>query len=929
MAPAACVAAVLACVPAIFAADRPRDPQPEAKVDVVVRDRHGRIVRDLEADDFAVTDGAAKLAVVGAKLVEGGGSGAARLVSLIFQRMSSGESAEISRDAALAIVAGARGSVDFAVFEIDKKLSVLQPFTRDPKAVRAAIEQATGKKRQGKAAAAPAEASTKELTETVGRILRTGGRAANGSQAPPSLTSLLAIAAGQGKEPGRKAAGYFTEGLPIADTNEDSFRTIVSAANLAHVSIYTVDVSGLATSNEEDRARALLTQSMMTSSVPGELHAVGLPMEAYAMTDARPSASHRGPAPPEVLEELAARTGGFIVSRGDAIHGAMRHILEDLSAYYEVTYAPLNAGLDGRYHSLHVAAKRDKLKLQDRNGYYAMPDLPGASILPYELPLLDILHREPVRDFPHRVALFRYRSEEDARQLLDAAIEVRGQDMQFDEDGSSGLSSAHVTMLGIVRDRDGNIVDRFSGDAPLQYPHLLMDEMRKRPMLFQAHLDLAPGDYTLETAIEDTLAGKFSTGKTEFAVAAPSRDFGVSSLAVVRSVIVSSEDAGDGGMFALAGKSVVPALDGAVAGGKGAFAKVYFRLYPQPGATMPIDLDFNVLKDGKRVVHSPLRVDDRDPKALAPVISLDVGSLEPGDYDVRLTSKQGDHRAEEQVRLAIRPAAAEAPVTHGAAETGADGGVEEVPAESIADLPSAPPTPEQERLLEQTRDAALKYTEKLPNFLCTQVTRRMLDPNGKGRWRALDENAQLITFFEGREHYQQLSARSRASSESALPPSLTSSGEYGSLLKEIFVPEAHATFKWSRTDNIRGRPVEVLAYSVEAAHSRYSVSYHGGANKAPVFSAYHGLLFVDGNTGAVMRLTHETGPLPADMPMHRIGLVVDYGYTAIGGQLYLVPVAASLEVQHRKNTVIRNEVSFRAYQRFSVDSRVLGYQPSL
>jgi hypothetical protein len=121
--------------------------------------------------------------------------------------------------------------------------------------------------------------------------------------------------------------------------------------------------------------------------------------------------------------------------------------------------------------------------------------------------------------------------------------------------------------------------------------------------------------------------------------------------------------------------------------------------------------------------------------------------------------------------------------------------------------------------------------------------------------------------------------------------------------------------------------VLVLTYSVEADHSKYAVSYHGGVNKAPVFSAYHGLLFVDSNTGAVLRVTHETGPLPPDMPMHHIGLVVDYDYTAIGGHLYLVPVAASLEVRHRKSTVIRNEVSFRAYQRFTVDSRVLPYVP--
>src|SRR5262249_12546430 len=155
--------------------------------------------------------------------------------------------------------------------------------------------------------------------------------------------------------------------------------------------------------------------------------------------------------------------------------------------------------------------------------------------------------------------------------------------------------------------------------------------------------------------------------------------------------------------------------------------------------------------------------------------------------------------------------------------------------------------------------------------------------------------------FEGREHYQPLTARSRRSSEADVPPSLISTGEFGSLLKEIFAPEAHATFGWLRTDNIRGRPVQVLNYAVDADHSKYRVSYYSATKRVPLFSAYHGLLFVDGNSGAVLRVTHDTAPLPSNMPMRRIGLVIDYDYAPIGGGLYLVPVSASIEVRHRKN----------------------------
>jgi VWFA-related protein len=917
--------AVLACFPPArvsgASAVESSEGKTEARVDVVARDRRGRIVRNLSAADFTIADGSAKLAVVDAKLVGTADPAAPRLVSLVFQQMS-GESAEISREAALALVAAARGNANFAVFLIDKKLSVLQPFTANTKAVRAAIERATGKKRQAKGAAPQEDASTKDLADTVDRILRSAERVASSSKVPPSLSSLLGVARGQAKEPGRKAAVYFSEGLPIADTNDESFRTIVSAANLSDVSIYTVDASGLAVSKQEEIARDRMSQSLQPhSTMMGGTFTSDV--GAYASSNAANGTLRKREAvAPPVLAELASSTGAFVISKGDHVHAAMQHILEDLSSYYELTYTPLAASLDGRYHSLQVTAK--SAKLQSRNGYYAMPDLPGATVLPYELPLLEMLRREPIHDFPHRVALYRFRSSDGARQLLDAAVEVSAQDLQFDDDASSGLSSAHLTMLGVVRDRDGEIVERFAADQPMQYPPTMLDEMRDRPVLFRSHLDLAPGTYTLEVALEDTLAGKFSTSRLEFTVAPVSRDLGVSSLAVVRSVSAAPEDSESDDMFAMSGKSVLPALDGAVIGGKS--AKVYFRLYPPPGATSAIDVEFNVLKDGKPVLHSPLQVDARNRNALAPVVSLDVSKLDPGDYDVRLISKQGTQHAEGQAHLVIRPAPVESATKEAARDTNPTGDVAEAEAK-LAEIPSAPPTPDQLRLLEQTRDAALKYSDKLPNFLCTQVTRRMLDPRGKGQWRSLDESAQLITFFDGREHYQEVSQRSRPTAETALPPSLTSTGEFGSLLKEIFVPEAQARFGWNRTDNLRGHPVQVLTYSVEAEHSKYAVSFHGGINKPPVFSGYHGLLFVDANTGAVMRVTHETGLLPADMPMHHIGLVVDYDYAAIGGRLYLVPVTASLEVHHRKSTVIRNEVNFRAYQRFTVDSRVLPYVP--
>ena len=49
----------------------------------------------------------------------------------------------------------------------------------------------------------------------------------------------------------------------------------------------------------------------------------------------------------------------------------------------------------------------------------------------------------------------------------------------------------------------------------------------------------------------------------------------------------------------------------------------------------------------------------------------------------------------------------------------------------------------------------------------------------------------------------------------------------------------------------------------------------------------------------------------------------DYGDTEVGGQVYTLPLAFTLDVRLRKRTQIRNENVFRSYQRFASESRLL------
>jgi hypothetical protein len=64
-----------------------------------------------------------------------------------------------------------------------------------------------------------------------------------------------------------------------------------------------------------------------------------------------------------------------------------------------------------------------------------------------------------------------------------------------------------------------------------------------------------------------------------------------------------------------------------------------------------------------------------------------------------------------------------------------------------------PDAAEQARVLDAAREYALDYSKKLPNFICTQVTRRYEDPSGLEFWQSQDTVVEKLSFFEQKEDY--------------------------------------------------------------------------------------------------------------------------------------------------------------------------------
>ncbi|HEY8622799.1 MAG TPA: VWA domain-containing protein, partial [Casimicrobiaceae bacterium] len=395
----------------------------EVLLDVIVRDKKGRPMKDLQAADFDVSDNGVKQKLLSVRLVEGveaiSKSGGAptkldplrqiRLVSLVFDKLDL-EARRVSRTAALDILKQDLGqNVYYSVWVIDQRLSAVQQFTNDRELLRKAIEHATSgayteyasqsaaiKKNLENQIGQPANASGQSLSDQVNniasqgydpsqrmmaqimyRILSFDEQAITMQAGRSSIFALLGLAREQAPLPGRKTIVYLNEGLVIPISMDEAFRSLLSTANRSNVSFYPIDARGLLvgaqnTNSVNGLSDALASSARTTQRDGGAVDVSEVKSEDTAQASMRANAQN-------ALATMAESTGGKLVANTNDFRAPLRQLAEDINTYYEITYNPAIQNYDGQYRKIAVKVDRSDARLQTRDGYFALPTLEGGN----------------------------------------------------------------------------------------------------------------------------------------------------------------------------------------------------------------------------------------------------------------------------------------------------------------------------------------------------------------------------------------------------------------------------------------------------------------------------------------------------------------------------------------------------------------------
>ena len=234
-------------------------------------------------------------------------------------------------------------------------------------------------------------------------------------------------------------------------------------------------------------------------------------------------------------------------------------------------------------------------------------------------------------------------------------------------------------------------------------------------------------------------------------------------------------------------------------------------------------------------------------------------------------------------------------------------------------VPPVPPPPpgDRDKVLAQAREYALNYSKQLPNFICTQVTRRYADPSGLEFWRRMDVLTAKLSFFENKEDYKVILVNNQTVDfQPEQVGGTISRGEFGSLLLEIFQPDSEAQFTWSRWTTLRGRRAHVFEYRV--VRPLFSIRYENESIVVP----YSGQVYVDAQDLTVSRIRRKADNLPPTFPVQEVFQELDYDTIAIGdGQEFMLPLKVTVRSRAGK-LLTKNEIEFRMYRKFGADTTI-------
>ncbi len=460
-----------------------------------------------------------------------------------------------------------------------------------------------------------------------------------------------------GALPGHKTVLMMSPGL-VTTGDPDLFKPILTAANQANLTVYALDTNGLS-ENSNVQAGNLALQHVAALSQQqsagvsggtntGTTGSVGQDAELMRQDDYLHNAVRTSDTQAP-LRALSEGTGGFLIANTNDFRKPFQKLMEDVGAHYEAAYRPTSDTYDGRLRKIEVKLARADLTVETRMGYFALPYIPDSpSLTPIDVAGLMMLNAQPrPHAFDFRSAAFQFRPGRETSQYA-MTYEVPTSSLAVTPQPQLKQHHLHVSLFALVKDSSGQVVDKFSQDAPFEIPDDRMAALAGASIPYSHLLTLPAGRYTVETAVIDREGGRAST--SEVAIdSPPSKGMGMSSVLLIREVDAATGLPDVSDPFRVGTKRVTPELAATLPAGAKPF--VYFVVYPDKANSAHARIEIQFLIDGQVVARRAEDLPAADAGGAVPKLFGTVAK--PGNCELKIIATQGSETLERSVKYRV------------------------------------------------------------------------------------------------------------------------------------------------------------------------------------------------------------------------------------------------------------------------------------
>jgi VWFA-related protein len=450
-----------------------------------------------------------------------------------------------------------------------------------------------------------------------------------------------------GTLPGRKTVLMVTTGLSLTG-DPDMFQKILTNANSHGITVYALDSTEMSPTGDTVQAgNNALGQMASQSRQQTNRAASAAVMQQNSRQGDDMMAAVRTSDTQSSLRALSEGTGGFLIANTNDFRKSFQQLVQNLDAHYEAVYRPTSAKYDGRLRKVEVKLARSDLQVESRTGYFAMPDLKGSGPLtPLESTAMAVLAAEPrPHSFDFRVTAYHFQKDR-ANPSATLAFELPSAKLGATVDPARKIHKFEVSLLALVRDASGEVVDKYSLNQPYYIPEANVAAVRADALTYTHVLDLPPGRYTVDAAVVDREGAQASAQTGSFEIPEPPKGIAISSLAMVQHLDPAGAKPDTADPFTFKDKHVIPMAQATVSPATKSW--VYFVVYRNKSNPEKPKIRVEFKNGGQVFAEQTVALPEPDERgAIAMLVAA--AATRPGNCELRITAIQGNDSATEHI----------------------------------------------------------------------------------------------------------------------------------------------------------------------------------------------------------------------------------------------------------------------------------------